>query len=284
MNGPNALGPVRLARALEDRKYESLWVGEHSHIPTAVTKVDYLGVDCLPEAYKTMLDPYVSLSAAAAATTRIKLATGVVLPLERPALITAKEVATLDVVSNGRVCLGVGVGWIRDQLTNLSPIPWAARYRALKECVGALRQLWAEDQTAFQGEFVNFGSVFSFPKPIQKPHPPILMGGTGKLAIKHAIDWADAWFPSDAEWTDPSHEIASFRQDASDAGRDPASISITIGTWSMERPRLDLYRELGVERVVLLNKAILLTAGKRESAEDEMEFMDQYAPLVEEMA
>jgi alkanesulfonate monooxygenase SsuD/methylene tetrahydromethanopterin reductase-like flavin-dependent oxidoreductase (luciferase family) len=147
-----------------------------------------------------------------------------------------------------------------------------------------LRRLWTEDQTAFEGEFVNFGSVFSFPKPVQKPNPPILMGGTGKLAIMHAIDWADAWFPSDGEWKDPTREIAGFRQAASDAGRDPASISITIGTWSTERRRLELYRELGVERVVLLNQAVLLAAGKRETADDELQFMDQYVSLVEELA
>jgi probable F420-dependent oxidoreductase len=284
MNGPNGLGPARLARALEDRRYESLWVGEHSHIPTAISKVDYLGVDGLPEAYRMMLDPYVSLAAAAAATTRIRLATGVALPLERPILVTAKEVATLDVVSSGRVCLGVGVGWIREELTNLSTVSWSARYRALEECVSALRCLWTEDQTAFKGEFVNFGSVWSFPKPIQKPHPPILMGGVGKLAIKHAIHWADGWFPSDMEWSDPNREIAAFRQAAIDAGRDPDGISITIGTWSTDRSRLELYRKLGVERVVLLNKGVLFTPGTKETADDEMRFMDQYVSLVEEMA
>lgn len=279
MNGTDGLRPADLARAVEERGFESLWVGEHNHIPANIV-VDYPELGSLPHAYKTMLDPYVSLAAAATVTSRLRLGTGIALPLERPVLLTAKDVSTLDFLSTGRLCMGIGVGWIREELANLTPIPWSARYRALREYVMALRQLWAEEEAAFEGEFVNFGSVWSFPKPTQTPHPPILMGGTGPLAIKHAAEWADGWFPSDIQWDDPAAEIGKFRQAVSEAGRNPADVQITIGSWLLEHSRLDRYRELGVHRVVLSDKDVLMGVGDaKQDSYGELSFLDRLSDI-----
>jgi probable F420-dependent oxidoreductase len=276
MNTPEDVAPDALARALEERGYDSLWIGEHSHIPVS-RKTPYPAGGEIPPQYLRMMDPFVSLTVAALATDRLLLGTGVTLPLEHDLFVLAKKVATLDRVSGGRLRFGVGVGWNEEELANHSPVPWRRRYRALAEAVAALRALWCDEESAFHGEFFDFDPVWSFPKPLQQPHPQVLCGTGGRLGTQHAIAWADAWMPMDAALGDVDRKVRKFRAIAADAGRD--DVPITIVTWG--DPSLDTlreYDELGIERAVL---------GAYRTGWDDpattMPFLDRYAPLVAEL-
>ncbi len=272
MNTLEEMAPDVLARSLEERGFDSLWVGEHTHIPTSRATPYPAGGD-LPAQYTRMMDPYVSLMHAASASSSLLLGTGVALPLERDLLALAKTVATLDRLSGGRVQFGVGVGWNEEELANHRPIPWSQRYRALAECVAALRSLWCDDPSEFHGAYYDFDPVWSRPKPAQRPHPPILCGTGGRLGTEHALAWADAWMPMDIALGDVEPKVAKFRELAGAAGR---QIPITIVAFG--DPSIDTllhYRDLGIERVVV---------GAGRVGWDEptttLPFLDRYAELV----
>lgn len=249
MNTPEDLAPDELAAVLEERGYDSLWVGEHPHIPTS-RRTPYPAGGEMPPQYRRMMDPFVSLTLAATATDRLLLGTGVALPLEHDVFDLAKTVATLDRVSAGRVRFGVGVGWNREELANHRPVPWARRYRALAECVGALRTLWRDDESAFHGDFYDFDPVWSEPKPVQRPGPSVLCGTGGRLGTAHAVKWADAWMPVDIALGDVAKKVERFRDAARAAGR--AAVPVTVVAWGdPTRETLERYRDLGIERTVL---------------------------------
>src|SRR5882757_11580314 len=167
--------PDDFARACEERGFESIWFPEHTHIPTS-RKTPYPAGGELPKEYLHTHDPFVALMAAAGATKKIKLATGICLVVERDPIITAKEVASLDVLSNGRVLFGIGGGWNAEEMENHGTV-FKTRWKLLRERVLAMKEIWTKDEAEFHGEFVSFDPIWSFPKPVQKPHPPILMGG-----------------------------------------------------------------------------------------------------------
>lgn len=276
MNTPEEVAPDLLACALEERGFDSLWVGEHSHIPTSRKTPYPVGAD-LPTQYLRMMDPYLSLMRAADSSSSLLLGTGVALPLERDPLALAKTVATLDRLSGGRLQFGVGAGWNEEELANHRPIPWSRRYRALAECVAALRSLWCDEESAFHGEFYDFDPVWSQPKPLQEPHPPILCGTGGKIGTAHAVEWADAWMPMDIALGDVAKKIGRFREIGAAAGRE---IPITIVAFG--DPKVDTllhYRELGAERTVL---------GAGRSGWDDptttMPFLDRYAAHVSDVS
>lgn len=252
MNNPDDPRPDTLARELEARGFESWWIGEHAHIP-ASRRTPYPAGGEMPEPYRWMMDPFLSLLLAASATERLLVGTGVALPLEHDVFDLAKSVTTLDRLSGGRLLFGVGVGWNVEELAVSRPgVPWSQRYRALAECVGALKSLWCDEVSAYHGEFFDFDGVWSLPKPLQQPHPPILCGTSGKLGTTHAVAWGDGWMPMDAGLGDVARKVAKFREVAAAAGRDPASLPITMVVFG--DPRVDAlvaYRELGVERVVV---------------------------------
>ncbi|MDO8361572.1 MAG: LLM class F420-dependent oxidoreductase [Actinomycetota bacterium] len=249
MNGPDDVRPDVLARALEERGYDSLWIGEHSHIP-ASRKTPYPSGGELPPNYVYMMDPFVSLTMAAMATTQLKVGTGVCLALEHDILDLAKTVASLDVMSGGRVLFGVGVGWNEEELANHRPIPWKARYRGLEEAVTALRRLWTDHDSEFHGEFYDFDAAWSYPKPLQQPTPPVMLGTGGKLGTQHAVRWADEWMPMDVALGNVEKNIGKFREAAAEAGRGDIPITlVAFGDPTIER--LHQYKELGVVRVVL---------------------------------
>lgn len=252
MNNPDDPRPDVLGRELEARGFDSWWIGEHSHIP-ASRATPYPAGGELPAPYLSMMDPFLSLLLAASATDRLLVGTGVALPLEHDAFALAKTVATVDVLSGGRFQFGVGVGWNVEELANCRPdIPWSRRYRALADCVAALQSLWRDDVAEHHGEFFDFDAVWSFPKPLQRPHPPIVYGTNDRLGTQHAVAWADGWMPMDAGLGDVPRKLAKFRDAAVEAGRDPASIAITLVVWGdPDLARLVRYRELGVDRVVL---------------------------------
>lgn len=249
MNTPADLEARVLGPLLESLGYDSLWIGEHSHIPVSRETPYPTGGD-LPWQYTTMMDPFISLAQAAEHTNSLLLGLGVALPLEHDLFVLAKQVATLDLTTNGRVQFGVGVGWNREELANHRPVPWSMRYRALAECVSALRSLWVDDQSEFHGQYFDFDKVWCLPKPAQSPHPPIWCGTGGKLGTQHAIAWSDGWMPLDVALGDVPRRVNKFRQLVAAAERPPIPISlVAFGDPSYDT--LCAYRDLGIERVIL---------------------------------
>src|SRR3954451_2368925 len=277
MNTPEDPDPATLARALEERGYESLWIGEHSHIPVS-RRTPYPAGGEMPLQYTRMMDPFVSLTAAAAATEHLALATGVALPLEHDLFALAKTVATLDVLSAGRVLFGVGVGWNVEELADHRPVPWSKRYRALAECVAALRALWSDDEAEFHGEFYDFDPAWAFPKPAQSPHPPVIWGAGGRIGTQQAAELADGWAPMDVALGSVEKRVTRFREAVAAAGRD--DVPITLETFGdPDADRLRRYRDLGIERVVI--------GASRTGWDDPTEtfpFIDRWAEVIPKLA
>jgi probable F420-dependent oxidoreductase len=249
MNTPADIAPRVLGPMLEDAGFDSIWIGEHSHIPVSRATPYPTGGD-MPWQYTTMMDPFISLTQIGEHTSNLLLGLGVALPLEHDVLVLAKTAATLDVLSNGRLQFGVGVGWNQEELANHSSVKWSMRYRALAECVSALKSLWVDDESEFHGSYFNFDKVWSRPKPMQNPHPPIWFGAGGKLGSQHTIQWADGWMPLDVTLGDVTKRMSKFRQLSTDAGRQDIPISMV----AFGDPTLDtlmMYRDLGIERVIV---------------------------------
>ena len=249
MNTPADIAPRVLGPMLEDAGFDSIWIGEHSHIPVSRATPYPTGGD-MPWQYTTMMDPFISLTQIGEHTSNLLLGLGVALPLEHDVLVLAKTAATLDVLSNGRLQFGVGVGWNQEELANHSSVKWSMRYRALAECVSALKSLWIDDESEFHGSYFNFDKVWSRPKPMQNPHPPIWFGAGGKLGSQHTIEWADGWMPLDVTLGDVTKRVNKFRQLSTDAGRQDIPISMV----AFGDPTLDtlmMYRDLGIERVIV---------------------------------
>ena len=252
MSTPEDLRPEVLARALEERGYESLWVSEHSHIPASRQTPYPMGGE-LPSQYTRIMDPFVVLTAAAMATTELRLGTGVALPLEHDVFALAKTVATLDVLSKGRLLFGVGAGWNVEELADHRPdIPWRLRYQATGECVGALRALWGDEPGEYHGRWFDFDPVLSFPKPMQRPGPPVLCGMNGRVGTQGAVAWMDAWMPLDTGAGELERKLAKVRAQCEEIGRDPDTLSITVCAFGdPDRASLEQWAALGVERVVI---------------------------------
>lgn len=276
LNTPGDVSAAALGPQLEARGFESLWVGEHPQIPVSAAGGFH---PALLQAQKCIWDPFLSLAAAAAATTTLRLGTAVALPLERELFTFAKEVATLDRLSRGRLMLGVGVGF-RGELEVARPtMAWSDRYRVLGETIGALRALWSAEEAEYHGDFVDFGPVWSNPKPLQRPHPPLLAAATGGKAIRSCLPWADGWLPGDAAFRDLPTALAEFRRTARELDRDPGSLDLTIMAWGdPSLRRLASYRELGFTRVVV-------GGGRRDALDPSTTsaFLDRYAEMAGEL-
>jgi probable F420-dependent oxidoreductase len=240
--------PADLARALEERGFESLWLPEHTHIPASRRSPWPAGKD-LPKEYWHTYDPFIALTAAAMATIRLRIATGICLIIERDPIITAKEVASLDQLSGGRFIFGIGGGWNAEEMENHGT-DFKKRWRVLRERVLAMKEIWTQEEAEFHGEFVNFDKIWSHPKPVQKPHPSILMGGNGPTTFNRIIEFCDGWIPIGLEPAAIAEKIAILRQRAEAAGRDPKQISVSIFGARPERRTFDDYEKIGVERVI----------------------------------
>jgi probable F420-dependent oxidoreductase len=239
-----AIPMTELAPAVEERGFESLWVAEHSHIPATRTTPWPAGGE-LPKMYWHTLDPFVALTAAAVATTTLKIATGVCLVIQRDPIHTAKQVASLDHLSGGRFLFGIGGGWKREEMADHGT-RYETRWRLLREQVEAMKAIWTQDEAEYQGELVRFGPMWSWPKPVQKPHPPVLLGGNGPNTLKRVVRYADEWMPNRGSFLG---RLPELRQLAEEAGREPIPVT-SYGSPAGGAEEIEQYQQAGLERVI----------------------------------
>jgi probable F420-dependent oxidoreductase len=238
-----------LARAAEDRGFDSLLLPEHTHIPVS-RRTPFPGGGALPKAYSHTHDPFVALSFAAAATRKILLGTGVCLIPQRDPIVTAKCVASLDRLSNGRFIFGIGGGWNVDEMENHGA-QYETRFRLMRERVLAMKALWTQDEAAFHGGMVNFDPVWMYPKPLQRPHPPILLGGPSDYTLKRVVEFCDGWLPLARAGFEPAKAVARLREAAAAAGRDYSTLSISAFAAPAEPGVLEQCRKSGIHSAVL---------------------------------
>src|SRR4051794_19387251 len=242
-----SMSAAELAVALEERGFESVWAPEHSHIPLSRRTPYPLGGE-LPKEYYDVMDPFVTLAAAAAATKRLKVGTGVCLVPQRDTIQTAKLVASLDQVSQGRFLFGVGGGWNQDEMENHGTV-YASRFKRTREAIEAMKAIWTQEEAAYHGEFVNFDPMIARPKPVQRPHPPIHVGGGFPQGARRAIRYGDGWIPV-AGRGDVGEVLPKFNEMVREAGRDPGSIEVTLFGLGEDLDKLKRYAGMGVARVV----------------------------------
>ena len=245
-----SMAPGELGKALEERGFESVWAPEHSHIPLS-RKTPFPGGGDVPKRYYDAMDPFVALMAAAAVTRRIKVGTGVCLVAQRDPIQTAKLVASIDQVSGGRFLFGIGNGWNQDEMENHGTV-FTTRHKLARERVEAMKAIWTQTKPEYHGEFVNFGPMMAWPKPVQKPHPPVIVGGAFPYSARRAIRYGEGWIPQAARggYSEIADMIPEFRKMATEAGRDPASIDITVWFPKQDPELMKRYEDLGVSRVV----------------------------------
>jgi len=251
-----SMGPAELGRALEERGFESLWAPEHSHIPLSRRSPFPQGGD-LPKKYYDVMDPFVTLAAAAAATTRLRLGTGVCLVVQRDPIQTAKAVASLDQVSGGRFLFGIGAGWNAEEMVDHGT-EFKSRFKVMRERVEAMRAIWTKSKPEYSGEFVKFPPMMTWPKPVQKPHPPVIVGGAFPYGARRAIAYGDGWMPHARrpEYGDVIKLLPDFKKLAAESGRDPATLPITIFGVPEDEDLIERYGDAGVARLVFsLNPA-----------------------------
>ena len=240
---------VDVARDAEQRGFESLWLPEHTHIPVS-RKTPYAGGAELPKEYAHTLDPFVALAAVATATKHIRLATGISLLIERDTITMAKTLATLDLLSNGRAILGVGGGWNREEAEHHG-VEWSQRFQKLEEQITAIKVIWANEEASFHGEHVRFDPIWSWPKPIQRPRPPIVLGGETDHTLRRVIKHCDGWLPRARDPEIIVRGIARLNELAEEAGRDPESISVNVFAPRPDAELIDRFKGKGVARIVL---------------------------------
>ncbi len=247
-----SIAPGELARALEDRGFESVWAPEHSHIPLSRQSPFPAGGD-LPKRYYDAMDPFVTLTAAATATKTLKLGTGVALVVQRDPIQTAKLVASLDQVSDGRFLFGVGNGWNAEEMADHGTTDFKTRHKLARERIEAMKEIWTKTKPEYHGEFVNFGPMMVWPKPVQKPHPPIIVGGAWPHGARRAVRYGNGWIPlaSRPNYEDVTAFLPEFRKLAEAAGRDPATLPVTIFSAPEDLATLRRYRDAGVVRAVV---------------------------------
>lgn len=243
-----SMGIVDLGRAAEQRGFESLWVPEHTHIP-ASRQSPWPGGPELPPEYSHSIDPFISLSAVAAVTTTLKLGTGVCLVIEHDAITLAKQISSLDYLSGGRFLFGVGGGWNREEMEDHGTDP-SRRWKVLRERVQAMKQLWMQEEASYHGEFVNFDRAWQWPKPVQQPHPPVVVGGDGANTLKRVVEYGDEWMPIVGRGT-PEHlpaRIAELQRMAAEKGRGP--IPVTAFGCPTRAEWVERLQAMGVQRCI----------------------------------
>ena len=268
-----SMGPTELAVALEQRGFDSLWVAEHSHMPVTRRFTHPLGEAALTKEYFDVMDPFVTLSAAAAVTTRLKLATAICLVIQRDTIQTAKLVASLDQLSKGRFLFGIGCGWNAEEMEDHGTV-YETRTLKMREQIEAMKEIWTKDIAEYPGEIVEFPPLQTWPKPVQKPHPPIIVGGAFRVAARRAIRYGDGILPAAPSAGSGSSEefMPRWRQMAEEASRDPASLSVTLGGAPEDLAVLRRNRDLGLTRMTVR----LPPAGKDQI----LPILDRWAKLI----
>ncbi len=240
-----SITPAELGQALEERGFDSVWAAEHSHIPVPrKTRAD----QDLGKRYYDVMDPFVTLTAVACATKRLKLATGICLVIQRDTIQTAKLVASIDQVSGGRFLFGIGGGWNQEEIENHGTA-FSSRMQKMREQIEAMKAIWTQETPEYHGEIVKFDTIQTWPKPVQKPHPPVILGGAFPWAARRAVRYGDGWYPNAASGK-PEEYMPAFRKMAQEAGRDPASLPVTIGGAPDDPDALKRFRDLGAARAV----------------------------------
>jgi len=269
-----AIRPEELARACEERGFESLWFPEHTHIPTSRRTPFPLGGD-LPREYWHTHDLFVALMTAAAVTTTLKVGSGICLAIERDPITMAKEVASVDQLSHGRLLFGIGGGWNAEEMEHHGT-PFKKRWQVLREKMEAMKEIWTKEAAEYHGEFVNFEPIWCYPKPRQKPHPPILLGSHTSNGLDRVVRYCDGWLPNARAYQDLPAVVRDLRARAAKAGRRPDDISISLLGVPEEEAMLHQYRELGVERAIFF----VPSAGK----DTVLPLLDRYAALIPKVA
>jgi probable F420-dependent oxidoreductase len=271
-----SMASAELARECEARGFESLWAPEHSHIPVARASAFPSGGE-LPKQYHDAMDPFVSLSTAAAATSRIKLGTGVCLVVQRDPIQTAKLVASLDQVSNGRFLFGVGGGWNAEEMADHGTA-FKTRFKLMRERIEAMRAIWTGTEAEYHGEFVDFPPMQAWPKPVQKPCPPVIVGGMFPHGARRALRYGDGWIPHSRRpvYEDVTEYLPQFRQMAAEAGRDLADVPVTVWGVGEDYDWLRRYEAQGVARAV-----VSLPAAGRDTV---LPLLDRWAELIRKLS
>ena len=267
---------ANLAKALEERGFESIWAAEHSHIPLS-RKSPWGGGGDLPKQYYDVMDPFVTLTAAACVTKTLRLGTGVCLVNQRDPIQTAKLVASIDQVSGGRFLFGVGNGWNQDEMENHGTV-FASRHKLVRERIEAMKAIWTQTKAEYHGEFVNFDPMMTWPKPVQKPHPPVIIGGAYPYAARRAVRYGDGWIPlagRPGQYGDVFDYVPKFRAMLTEAGRDATTFPISLFSSSDDLDTLKRYRDLGIVRSV-----VSLPAAKEDVV---LPILDRIAALMRQM-
>lgn len=259
-----------LGQALEERGFDSLFVPEHTHIPTS-RRSPFPGGGELPRRYKHTHDPFVALSFAAARTTRLRLGTGILLVPQRDPIVTAKSVASLDRMSGGRFMLGIGGGWNVEEMENHGAT-YATRFKVMEERVRAMQALWSQEEAEFHGQHVSFDKSWMYPKPLQKPWPPILLGGETDHTLRRVVDFCDGWFPRPGRGREMTEGVARLRRMAEERGRDPKTLQTIVFRAPTEAAALAEYREAGIDGALLEIPDL--------SRDEILRVLDGYLPLL----
>ena len=269
-----AIRPDDLAREAEDRGFESVWFPEHTHIP-ANRKSPWPGGGDLPKDYWHTHDLFVALTAAAAVTKTIKVGSGICLVIERDPIVMANEVASVDTLSNGRLLFGIGGGWNAEEMENHGT-RFDRRWKVLRERIEAMKEIWTHDAAEYHGEYVKFDPIWSYPKPVQKPHPPILLGTLSSRGLDRVVRYCDGWIPVGIRPKDLPAAIKDLNERAIRAGRKPSDVPVSIFGAPGKEDTLKQFQEAGAERVVIAlpsdNKTKVLS------------LLDQHAAMVQKFA
>jgi probable F420-dependent oxidoreductase len=248
-----AVEPAELARMCEARGFESVFVTEHSHVPVKRETPHPAFPDELPREYIRIHDPFVALGTMAAATERIRIGTAICLVAQRDPIVTAKEVASIDRLSGGRLLFGVGAGWLLEEMRNHGTEP-GKRFGIMRERVEAMKAIWTGDEASYHGKHVDFDPIWQWPKPVQQPHPPVLVGGNGAKVLDRVLAYGDGWFPNRIGAEEHNiPRIEELGRRAAEAGRDP--IPVTLQIPPRDPDSLRRYEQAGVTRSVFMLRA-----------------------------
>ena len=271
-----SMTPAELAQALEQRGFESMWAPEHSHIPTS-RRSPFPGGGELPKQYYDAMDPFVTLTAAAMATKTLKVGTGVCLVNQRDPIQTAKLVASIDQVTGGRFLFGIGIGWNAEEMEDHGTV-FGSRAKLVRERIEAMKEIWTKSKAEYHGEFVRFDPMMAWPKPVQKPHPPVIVGGAFPQAARRAVRYGEGWIPLAGRMDkdgDVFSTVPKFRAMLKEAGRSDGSCPITLFGCNEDADLLKRYRDLGV-----LRACVSLPPAK---ADQVLPTLDRWAGLIRQV-